>query len=132
MPRPGQSVLSAEDLDRLVKLCGMLGSAHAGERAAAAAKADEFVKRHGLTWGDVLSPPGLQVDPPSCAWTEPASDRDAALACLRWPEVLTAWEVRYLRSIASLPALSERQQDVLDGIVEKVRAFAAMGEDQAA
>jgi hypothetical protein len=43
------------ELDRLAKLCGMFGSAHAGERAAAAAKADQLVRNLGLTWFDVPS-----------------------------------------------------------------------------
>lgn len=46
--------LSDQDLDRLIKLCGLLGSAHAGERAAAALKVSEFLNSRALTWSDVL------------------------------------------------------------------------------
>jgi hypothetical protein len=42
--------------DRLAKLCGLLGSDHIGERAAAAAKADALVRNAGLTWRDVITP----------------------------------------------------------------------------
>jgi hypothetical protein len=42
--------------DRLTKLCGLLGSDHLGERAAAAAKADALVRSAGLTWRDVITP----------------------------------------------------------------------------
>jgi hypothetical protein len=49
--------LSAVAADRLVKLLGMLGSHHDGERAAAALKADQLVRQHGLTWHDVISVP---------------------------------------------------------------------------
>ncbi len=38
------------DLDRLAKVCGMLGSSHQGERAAAALKATELLRDAGLTW----------------------------------------------------------------------------------
>jgi hypothetical protein len=42
--------------DRLVKILGLLGSDHAGERAAAAAKANTLVRDAGLTWRDVVMP----------------------------------------------------------------------------
>lgn len=38
---------------RLRKVCGMLGSEHAGERAAAALKATAILKAAGKTWADV-------------------------------------------------------------------------------
>jgi len=38
------------DIDRLAKICGMLGSVHPGERAAAALKATVLLKEAGLTW----------------------------------------------------------------------------------
>ena len=42
------------DRERLVKLCGIFGSDHAGERANAAAAADRLVRQAGLRWPDVL------------------------------------------------------------------------------
>lgn len=39
--------------ERLAKLIGMLGSAHAGERANAIEAVDQELARHGLTWFDV-------------------------------------------------------------------------------
>lgn len=53
------AVIDPHAADRLVKLCGMMGSDHAGERAVAAAKANELVRRLGLTWGDIISVPPL-------------------------------------------------------------------------
>jgi hypothetical protein len=44
---------------RLAKLCGMLGSAHDGERAAAGLKADQLVRELGLTWRDVIIAPPI-------------------------------------------------------------------------
>jgi hypothetical protein len=39
---------------RLVKVLGMLGSAHVGERDTAARMATQMLKEAGLTWYDVL------------------------------------------------------------------------------
>lgn len=49
--------LSESDMARLIKLCGMMGSAHAGERDAAVGKVNAFLVEHKLTWADVLTPP---------------------------------------------------------------------------
>ena len=49
--------ISLVELARLVKLLGMLGSAHPGERAAAALKASEWVRDHSTTWAALLEPP---------------------------------------------------------------------------
>ena len=46
--------LAPDAIERLSKLLGMLGSTHAGERAAAGLKASELIRRHGLTWSDIL------------------------------------------------------------------------------
>ena len=44
----------------------MFGSDHAGERAAAAAKADQLVRRLGLTWTEMLtSAPRALAAPPA-------------------------------------------------------------------
>jgi hypothetical protein len=52
--RAAGNALEPEAAVRLIKLLGMCGSEHAGERAAAALKADTLVKSAGLTWGDVI------------------------------------------------------------------------------
>ena len=44
------------DRDRLVKLCGMFGSDHPGERANAAAAADKMIRDAGMRWPEVLLP----------------------------------------------------------------------------
>ena len=46
--------LDPRSAERLVKLLGMLGSNHDGERAAAALKANALVREHGLVWSDVI------------------------------------------------------------------------------
>jgi hypothetical protein len=40
----------------------MLGSEHAGERSAAALKATQLLRQHGLTWADVTLPGADEVD----------------------------------------------------------------------
>jgi hypothetical protein len=55
---------------RLVKLLGMLGSAHDGEIAAAGRKASEYIRQHRLQWSDVIAAPRLAPPspPPRPAW----------------------------------------------------------------
>lgn len=65
--------MTSADLDRLIKLCGMLGSSEEGERANAGKLASELLSRLGLTWVDVLHLPAeaAPVRPPP----RPARDR---------------------------------------------------------
>jgi hypothetical protein len=46
----------AADHDRLIKLLGMFGSEHAGERDAAARAIERPRRRTGMTWADLLRP----------------------------------------------------------------------------
>jgi hypothetical protein len=57
--------LGPDALERLIKLLGMLGSVHDGERAAAGLKAHEFIRRHGLQWSDIIV-----ATPPKIGWRE--------------------------------------------------------------
>jgi hypothetical protein len=73
------AVLDPKLTDRLAKICGLLGSDHAGKRAAAAAKADALVRSFGLRWTDVISVPLVPADsvsPDSVSW------QDALAVCL--------------------------------------------------
>lgn len=61
--------MTPTDRLRLAAILGMLGSDHAGERAAAALQAEAFRRKHGLTWAELLKPvvlniPARQPDPP--------------------------------------------------------------------
>jgi hypothetical protein len=69
------TALDRPAIDHLIKLLGMLGSAHDGERAAAGLKAHELVKRFGLQWGDLIAMPPPAVAEPK--W------RAMAMACCR-------------------------------------------------
>jgi hypothetical protein len=76
--------------DRLVKVLGMLGSDHAGERAAAGAKAAALVKAAGMTWRDVIapSPPIIpQLENPTPDWRRMAAECHARRARLKPSEL---------------------------------------------
>jgi hypothetical protein len=49
------SILDPSTKNRLVKLLGMLGSAHDGEALTAGRLADRLVRQANLTWDDIIS-----------------------------------------------------------------------------
>ncbi|KGM34010.1 hypothetical protein [Inquilinus limosus] len=65
------------DLTRLIRILGMLGSDHDGERAAAALAADRLVRGSGWTWWDLLAPARVSR-PIRSQWMDPLTDRLAA------------------------------------------------------
>jgi hypothetical protein len=81
--------------DRLCKLLGMLGSAHDGEIAAAGRKAHEFLKKHGLTWPDVIAAP----DVTAVAQPETPRWRAMVYACLAAQALLNDKEREFLHSM---------------------------------
>jgi hypothetical protein len=110
--------LPKNELLRLAKLCGMLGSAHDGERAAAALKADQLVRAHGLTWGQLLVPTQRQLISPSAA---PAGSIAQKLAlCRQHLSSLTEWERGFVLSLHQFRRLSEKQLRVLNRIAEEI------------
>jgi hypothetical protein len=52
--RPRTPQIQRRDLTRLSRILELLSSDHAGERAAAATAATAFIKKHDLTWLDIL------------------------------------------------------------------------------
>ena len=97
--------------EHLAKIAGMFGSAHDGERASAARLADEFVRRLGLTWRDVLAtPPEWQMMARYC--------RDLA-------HCLTDRERDFINNIAKLrKPPSDAQVQWLRDIFERLKADA--------
>jgi hypothetical protein len=85
-------VLDPASARRLVKLCGMLGSAHDGERASAAALANKLIRSSGLTWSDVIRAPSI-VPPRRLGW------RITARECLLRASVLAQRERDFLADI---------------------------------
>ena len=117
------------DMDRLAKICGLLGSNHAGERASAALKATALLQEAGLTWeafvhGKVYAPDRK----PKRTWRKQKKTFDteqphAALARSLlddyFPSYINERAAEFLRDVAGELAyrdLSEAQAAWLDRI----------------
>jgi len=114
--------LSAVHADRLVKLLGMLGSDHIGERATAAAKADGLVSELGLSWFNLIGP-GISsgsMGARSCTSIEEMID-----CCFARSDMLSAWEEDFLRGICGRQHLTEKQMRKLDQLVAQLQRRAA-------
>lgn len=125
--RTPETGLSGADRERLAKLCGMLGSAHDGERAAAGLLASRLLREKGLRWDDVigstpapLPPPRPAPGAPDC----PVSRFDAVRLVLANTAMLTPWELGFVQSVAWRRRWSPKQTDAFDRIHERVRAGA--------
>jgi hypothetical protein len=109
----------ADQLTKLCKLLGMLGSTHAGERAAAGLKAHELIKAMGLTWPDVIGGKASA----KAKWRDTINGKiSEALQC---PQILNEWELGFCKSLLGRTKLTARQQICLDKISVKVTAFQA-------
>ena len=93
--------------ERLAKLCGLLGSDHAGERSTAAAKADALIRSRGLRWTDVIA-------------SAPTGTTERIRFALGHIDMLSRWEHGFLLGIRGKQTLSERQTRILDEIMEKL------------
>lgn len=108
-------MLNPRAAEHLVKLCGMFGSDHDGERAAAAKLADEHVKRLGLVWRDVILGEGKVEH-----W------RDMARACADCPDVFAPREWKFVRDMARWRGTpSDRQLEWLESLHAQLRSRAA-------
>jgi hypothetical protein len=113
------NALARIDIGRLAKFCGMLGSAHDGERAAAALKADGMVRAAGLTWLDVL-----RVEVPGASKSQ--SHRRRAVMTpgellARYGNELTGWERGFIASLIRRPGRwTARQTEVFAEIRDRV------------
>ena len=101
------TALDPHAADRLARICGMFGSDHDGERATAAAKADQLIRSHGLRWSDVIAP-------------VPTETTDRIRFALGHIDLLSRWEHGFLLGVRGKQTLSEKQLLVLDQIMEKL------------
>jgi hypothetical protein len=122
-PMPATPKPPDDLLEKLRKLCGMLGSDFDGERAVAGRMASDLLREHRLTWADVLGAEAAAAEPVR-VWHEPYDHHQAAAQCLAWGEVLTGWEANFLRSISGRWSLSAKQKRCLQPIIAKCRAYA--------
>jgi hypothetical protein len=60
MPNYPSVTLPSSTTSRLLKCLGLLGSTHAGERSAAALKADQIMRSNNVTWSDLIRVPTKQ------------------------------------------------------------------------
>jgi hypothetical protein len=106
------SPLDPNAADKLVRICGLLGSAYDGERAAAALKADRLVRALGLTWSDVIT----SRAPITCSTVEDQID----FALQHGEDVLNVWELGFLDGVRGRQFLTKKQLAKLAAIVAKV------------
>jgi hypothetical protein len=127
--------LDPRSAERLVKLLGMLGSNHDGERAAAALKANALVREHGLVWSDVIP---ATPEPRSSSYRQEHAKRwnDDAGADLDWrtmrgfcaqhSNLLRSREQEFIDHIDSWRGeLTPKQSDWLIAIYTRVKKLAA-------
>jgi hypothetical protein len=85
-------------------LCGLFGSQHLGERAEAARQADGLIRRHGLTWFDVIGRPPTEWQAMAKASGERADklspkERDFVAAMAKWRRPPSDAQLAWLRDI---------------------------------
>ena len=110
--------LHQNDLQRLAKLLGLIGSSSDGEALNAARKAHALITEKGSTWFDAFG----------VAETVAAIPAHCYLArdLLAHKRHLTPFERKFLKGIMAHPKLSEKQAETLDGIQRKVEVLAGM------
>src|SRR3712207_6352845 len=119
--------LSEQDIDRLVKLLGLLSSDQAGERATAGEMAWRFIKQRGLTWDEVLRPKVPAVTAQRSNRPSPATPNSWRETVTRCPRLdgetaaLTAWERQFLVALTRrrFPP-TPKQLGILDQIQLKI------------
>jgi hypothetical protein len=115
------AVLAPRTAELLIRVCGMLGSDHAGEAANAARQATRIIQEHGQTWEGLLRP--IIAAAPSRRG--PSSDwRVDATICLARADLLTAWERGFVANLMRLRRRSPKQEAILARLVERVRVAA--------
>mgnify|MGYP001563291157 CR=1 FL=1 len=113
--------LTDESRDRLVKLCGMMGSSFDGERATAALMADRLVKSMGVTWNDLIIRRHGTTGPTPA---EPETDWwcDMASVAMQHSFLLSQWELQFVSSIRMRYSLTTKQEAIAVRIAARLRA----------
>ena len=106
--------------DRLIKLLGMIGSAHDGEALNAAKLANKLVREASLTWSDVIgkntpAPPGKTAMDPETVANAIAEIYESRIR-------LSSREISFLSRIPELRFFSENQLAWLHGLLDRARA----------
>jgi len=124
MSRYAAAALAPDTASRLIRVLGMLGSAHDGERAAAGLMAHRIIAGAGLTWETALAP--LLGPPQADRGYEPSDDfvghSDLVIFCIANSDTLSEWEISFLNSVLYYRMLTPKQRAVLARIVSKCEA----------
>ena len=107
------NALAPAALGKLARICGMLGSEHDGERAAAALQADRLVRGAGTTWEALLAP--SVAAPRQSEARRPRVFSPGELLANYGP-ALTPWERCFLATLVKHSGWSKKQRAVLDDI----------------
>lgn len=123
-------LLTAADVDRLAKICGMLASPFDNERATAASAATKFLRERNLQWADVLraaGPTEIAVEPTRETNEEGKFDdlSDNWLAavefCLFSGVKLSNFAFDFCTNLSFYPSCpTEKQLEILHNIVKRV------------
>jgi hypothetical protein len=121
MVAPMTALLDPRTADKLARICGMFGSDHDGERAAAAQMADKLVKQQGLRWADVISITPCSMAPPRPSTVAKSDYERSIRSALRdGAGVLNDWELGFLSSLLERKRLTQKQINKLRDIGFKV------------
>ena len=112
--------LPVRDAQKLARILGMLGSAHAGERDAEALAADQLVRERGLTW-----PALLGIEPAANIWER--TDKEMIQVCLDHIRFPNDWSQDFIESVAEPERVIGFQ--FRDGEVDEAQQLALVGVD---
>jgi hypothetical protein len=135
-----RSDLPAPALEKLKRVCGLLGSEFDGERANAAAAATRILHDHKLTWAEFIEnagrpkpAPEAKPKPEGKAKPQEKSSNDefpfyeACVYCLRHAGLLSDWETKFLNDIKYRTRLTEKQRAVAQRLAAKVKLATQSG-----
>lgn len=112
--------LSPAERNKLIGILGMLGSEFRDEVATAGSMATNLVRKHGLTWDDVV-PPALTSSRQIPQGRRPTGEAAAGIDmrfCQRHLDKLNTWEREFIQSLS-------RRCKFTDGRIAKLKQIAA-------
>ncbi|NPD66062.1 hypothetical protein HN018_19575 [Lichenicola cladoniae] len=120
------AMLTGRDRERLIKVLSLLASDQDGERAAAGWTAARMLRDRGLDWNSLIPaelpaprlPERMQQTGSQNASASVWSKEIAFL--LRRSELLTDYEKKFVRSVATRPWLTPKQVDVLSRTYDRI------------
>jgi hypothetical protein len=115
--------LNAAQAGRLLKICGMFGSEHDGERAAAALQAFRLLRECGVSWQDLLArePASETPRPPSTGRRSPPNAlRARILWAMTYRSLLSSWELDFLSNLSCRSSLTVGQLQKLDETIADI------------